>query len=54
LIHLLSLAPDRETALAWIARGRFNHPARAEEVLNAVETLAGKWGLRESIFGTGV
>ncbi|MGM0676917.1 MAG: dihydrolipoyl dehydrogenase family protein [Pseudomonadota bacterium] len=54
LIHLLSLAPDRETALAWIARGRFNHPARAEEVLNAVETLAGKWGLRESIFGTGI
>ncbi|MCG5523868.1 NAD(P)/FAD-dependent oxidoreductase [Ectothiorhodospira haloalkaliphila] len=52
LIHLLSLAPDRETALAWIARGRFNHPARAEEVLNAVETLAGKWGLREPIFGS--
>lgn len=53
LIHLLSLAPDPETALAWIARGRFNHPARAEEVLNAVETLAGKWGLREPIFGSG-
>ncbi len=53
LIHLLSLAPDRETALAWIARGTWNHPARAEEILNATETLAAKWHLQASIFGTG-
>ena len=52
LIHLLSLAPDRETALAWLARGPWNHPARAEEILNATETLASKWHLQDSIFGT--
>ncbi|MHB1239115.1 MAG: dihydrolipoyl dehydrogenase family protein [Gammaproteobacteria bacterium] len=51
LIHLLALAPDRDTALRWLAEGRFNHPARAEELLNATETLAGKWGLEEAIFG---
>jgi dihydrolipoamide dehydrogenase len=51
LIHLLSLAPDRETALAWLARGTWNHPARAEEILNATETLASKWHLEAAIFG---
>lgn len=52
LIHLLSLAPDRDTALAWLARGTWNHPARAEEVLNATETLASKWHLQSAVFGT--
>ena len=51
LIHLLSLAPDRDTALAWLARGTWNHPARAEEILNATETLASKWHLQEWVFG---
>ncbi|APZ43928.1 dihydrolipoyl dehydrogenase family protein [Acidihalobacter ferrooxydans] len=51
LIHLLSLAPDRETALHWLAHGTYNHPARAEEFANATETLASKWGLSETIFG---
>lgn len=51
LIHLLSLAPDRDTALAWLARGTWNHPARAEEILNATETLASKWHLQELVFG---
>jgi dihydrolipoamide dehydrogenase len=51
LIHLLSLAPDRDTALAWLARGTWNHPARAEEILNATETLASKWHLETTIFG---
>lgn len=51
LIHILSLAPDRDTALAWIARGQWNHPARAEEFLNATETLASKWNLKSEIFG---
>jgi len=51
LIHLLTLAPDQATALAWLARGRWNHPARAEEILNATETLAAKWHLQERIFG---
>lgn len=51
LIHLLSLAPNRESAFSWIARGTWNHPARSEEFLNAVETLAAKWNLREAVFG---
>jgi len=51
LIHLLSLAPDRDTAFAWLARGTWNHPARAEEILNATETLASKWHLQAAIFG---
>lgn len=53
LIHLLALAPDRATALHWLAQGRFNHPARAEELLNATETLASKWGLGERVFKSG-
>lgn len=51
LIHLLALAPDRDTAFRWLADGRFNHPARSEEILNATETLASKWGLTDQIFG---
>lgn len=51
LIHILSLAPDRETALRWLAAGSFNHPARAEEFQNATETLATKWSLADQIFG---
>lgn len=51
LIHILSLAPDRETALRWLAQGSFNHPARAEEFQNATETLATKWHLAGPIFG---
>ncbi len=51
LIHILSLAPDRDTALAWIAQGQWNHPTRAEEFLNATETLASKWNLKSEIFG---
>jgi len=50
LIHLLALAPDRDTALRWLARGRFNHPARSEELLNATETMASKWGMKDLIF----
>ena len=50
LIHVLSMAPDRATALAWIARGTWNHPTRAEEILNATETLAAKWHLEEFVF----
>lgn len=51
LIHLLSLAPDHATALKWLAHGTYNHPARAEEIANATETLASKWGLSDAIFG---
>jgi dihydrolipoamide dehydrogenase len=52
LIHILSLAPDRDTALRWLAAGSFNHPARAEEFQNATETLATKWSLADQIFGS--
>ncbi|RMD71990.1 MAG: NAD(P)/FAD-dependent oxidoreductase [Gammaproteobacteria bacterium] len=44
LIHLLSLPAGKET-LQQLVRGRFNHPARAEELQNATETLASRWGL---------
>lgn len=50
LIHLLTLAPDRATALRWLAAGRFNHPARSEELLNATETMASKWNMQDLIF----
>lgn len=53
LIHLLSLSADREQFLRQIAQTRFNHPARAEELLNATETLAARWGLQAQIFGEG-
>jgi len=39
-------------ALARLAAIRYNHPSLAEEVLNAAETLAAKWGLGEQVFGT--
>lgn len=52
MIHLLSLAPDHETALKWLASGTYNHPARSEELMNATETLASKWGLADEIFGS--
>lgn len=51
LIHLLALAPDHDTALKWLASGTYNHPARTEELMNATETLASKWGLADEIFG---
>ncbi|HSD40644.1 MAG TPA: NAD(P)/FAD-dependent oxidoreductase [Burkholderiales bacterium] len=41
-------APD---ALARLAGIRYNHPALAEEILNATETLASKWGLGAVVFG---
>lgn len=52
LIHTLALSTG-DAALRNIARGSFNHPSRAEEVLNATETLAHKWGLAEAVFGDG-
>ncbi len=52
LIHMLALAPDHASALALLARAWVNHPTRAEEFVNATETLASKWGLGERIFGS--
>ncbi len=51
LIHILSCAPDHKTALRWLAGARVNHPTRAEEFVNAAETLASKWGLSDQVFG---
>lgn len=51
LIHLISFAPNCEQALQWIATGNVNHPSRSEEILNATETMAKKWGLDDFIFG---
>lgn len=52
LIHLISLELDRERALKNFAGMFYNHPTRAEELLNATETLAVKWGLKEHVFGS--
>ncbi len=51
LIHILSYAPDHKTALRWLAGARVNHPTRAEEFVNAAETLASRWGLSDKVFG---
>lgn len=51
LIHLIALELDRERALKNFAGMFYNHPTRAEELLNAAETLAVKWGLKEHVFG---
>ncbi len=51
LIHLLANSGNREEALRRIAEIRVNHPSRAEEIVNATETLAARWGLEEQIFG---
>lgn len=52
LIHLLANSGDRQEALRRIAEIRVNHPSRAEELVNATETLAARWGLEEQIFGS--
>jgi dihydrolipoamide dehydrogenase len=51
LIHVIAGEVSREDGLRGVARMLYNHPARAEEFLNAAETLASKWGLREQVFG---
>lgn len=51
LIHLIAQQFGQEDALNRFASTFYNHPARAEEVLNATETLAAKWGLSEQVFG---
>lgn len=51
LIHLLAQGSDRDTVLRQWISARYNHPARAEEVLNATETLAARWGLGDFLYG---
>jgi len=50
MIHLLSGAPDKENALQEFAKLNVNHPSRSEELQNATETLASKWGLLDIIY----
>lgn len=50
LIHLAGIEFGSPDALARLAALPYNHPARAEEVLNAIETLAARWGLKRQIF----
>ena len=51
LVHLLANGGDHDGVLRRIAETRTNHPSRAEELVNATETLAARWGLEEQIFG---
>ena len=53
LIHLVSQRYGDPAALQHFARTYYNHPSRAEELQNAAETLAAKWGLAEQVFGAG-
>jgi dihydrolipoamide dehydrogenase len=52
LINLIGQQIGRPGALRWLAATRFNHPTRSEEIGNAVETLAARWGLEEHVFGS--
>ncbi|MDH5300168.1 MAG: NAD(P)/FAD-dependent oxidoreductase [Gammaproteobacteria bacterium] len=49
LIHKLLNAELQETILRDLAASPVNHPSRSEEITNAVETMAAKWGLAEKI-----
>ncbi len=51
LIHLVAARYGRADALASLAQSFYNHPALGEEMQNAAETLAAKWGLMEQVFG---
>ncbi len=50
LIGLLGLEFGSSRALARLAAAAYNHPTRAEEIQNAVETLAARWGMAAQVF----
>ena len=50
LIQLMAMNKDTKTALHTFSQFSVNHPSRAEELVNASETLASKWGLSDFIF----
>lgn len=50
LIALLGMEFGSPQALSRLAAAAYNHPTRAEEVLNAVETLAARWGMQAQVF----
>jgi dihydrolipoamide dehydrogenase len=49
-LHIVGATLRAPDALARLAGLRYNHPALAEEILNATETLAAKWGLGPVVF----
>lgn len=51
LIHIPGVELGTGDALKKLASAAYNHPARAEEILNAVETLASRWKLGGHVFG---
>ncbi len=51
MIHSIAQQFGHDDALARFAATFYNHPARTEEIQNATETLAAKWGLAEQVFG---
>lgn len=51
IIHTIAQQFGQEDALSRFAGTFYNHPARTEEIQNATETLAAKWGLSEQVFG---
>ena len=51
LIQLVAARHGRADALAGLAQSFYNHPALGEEMQNAAETLAAKWGLMEQVWG---
>ncbi|MFN7087678.1 MAG: dihydrolipoyl dehydrogenase family protein [Burkholderiales bacterium] len=51
LIHVLGVEFGNERVLEKLAGAAYNHPTRAEEILNAVETLAARWKLGGYVFG---
>lgn len=53
LIHLVAQEYGQADALKRFSGMFYNHPARSEELQNATETLAAKWGLAGQVFGDG-
>lgn len=51
IIHSIAQQLGHSDALARLAGSFYNHPARTEEIQNATETLAAKWGLSKQVFG---
>jgi dihydrolipoamide dehydrogenase len=51
MIHAIAQQFGHDDALARFAGMFYNHPARTEEIQNATETLAAKWGLTQQVFG---
>jgi dihydrolipoamide dehydrogenase len=51
LVQIVAPFVGRADGLRTLADLRYNHPALGEEFLNAVETLAAKWGMAHAVFG---